>query len=324
MYTHTIVVLLFPITVVQSIVHRPPQHGPLADPNHNVFDHAVDHVNNPLFDYHDGTDSSNSDGGSDTPDQSEVPNDGEGTTPTQQQGSLRGRGLVSMYDHSRVEELAPQAALEPASAPVVIDESIKAAPAPIISAPPEIKCVNARLHETNPYAIHPSLSISKDSIDMPPYIVAAIACGTILSMGTNYGKTTTESTWVTNDKSMGTNYGNRIIWEDEADDFRSTPGITGSIYKKEGKKKPGEPDIDILIDSDGSLFDQDNADDYDIVAKSIWEWEEEKGIWEWEEETFVKLIWGEESGDFIIEVGGKVTYLVNYDAKEKKGVIVKK
>ena len=232
MHTLTIVVLLFPITVVQSLLHvRPPQHGPFADPNHNIFDHAVDHVNNPLFDYHDDVGTDNSDFGSDTSDQS----DGEDTptTPTQQQGSLRGRVLVSMYDHSRVEEPAPQAALEPASAPVVIDESIKAAPAPIISAPPEIKCVNAKLHETNPYAIHPSLSISKDSIDMPPYIVSAVACGTVLSMGTNYGKTTTESTWVTNDKSMITNYGNRIIWEDEADDFRSKPGITGSITKKE-------------------------------------------------------------------------------------------
>ena len=296
MYTFTIVVLLFPITVVNSIVHiRPPRHGPFADPNHNVFDHAVDHVNNPLFDYHDdGTDSSNSDGGLDTSDQTEVPNNDGEDTPTQQQGSLR--GLVN----NRVEEPAPQAALEPVSAPIIF-------------APPEISCVNYAKQETNPYDIHPSLSISKDSIDFPPYIVSAIACGTILSMGTNYGhKTTTESTWVTNDKSMGTNYGHTTIWEAEADDFIWED--VGSIYKG---KKPGEPDIDILIDSDGSLFEDTwpNARDYDLIAKRIWG--EESG------DFIVKLIWEAEADDFIIQVG-KASYSVRYDIKQKKGVIVKK
>ena len=66
-----------------------------------------------------------------------------------------------------------------------------------------------------------------------------------------------------------------------------------------------------------------DAGDYDLVAKGIWEWEEER-IWEEESGDFiVKLIWGEESGDFLIRVGNKVAYSVKFDDMKKKGVIAK-
>ena len=180
--------------------------------------------------------------------------------------------------------------------------------------------------KSNPYWKNrvKTLTVENDD-ELPPYIVSAVACGAILNETPPKDE---PITWATYDKSMGTNYGKQIIWEDEADDFR----IGSSIIRSKADGILKVLNNDESLEDQGFYYDYDNdsygtssgrfedkwpdAGDYDLVAKRIWG--EESG------DFIVKLIWEAEADDFIIQVGNKVTYSVKYDDMKKKGVIVKK